>query len=59
MADAPQFEFPAQMRELAEKNVAQAKSRLRSVHGCGPQGAGRDWDHAAGELDDSWYKAGP
>jgi hypothetical protein len=33
------------------------KSRLRSVHGCGPQGAGRDWDHATGELDDSWHKA--
>ena len=26
MADAPQFEFPAQMRELAEKNVAQARA---------------------------------
>jgi len=26
MPDAPQFEFPAQMRELAEKNVAQAKA---------------------------------
>jgi len=26
MADAPQFEFPAQIRELAEKNVAQARA---------------------------------
>jgi hypothetical protein len=26
MAQAPQFEFPAQMRELAEKNVAQARA---------------------------------
>jgi hypothetical protein len=26
MPDAPQFEFPAQMHELAEKNAAQAKA---------------------------------
>jgi len=26
MADAPQFEFPAQMRELAKQNVAQART---------------------------------
>src|SRR5690242_516510 len=33
-------------------------SRLRPIHGCGPQGAGRNWDHAAGELHDSGHKAG-
>ena len=59
MADAPQFEFPAQMRELAEKNVAQARAACGQFMDASPQGAGRDWDHAAGELDDSWYKASP
>ena len=31
MAGAPQFEFPTQMRELAERNVEQVRAGMRQV----------------------------
>ena len=33
MAENQPFEMPKQLRELAEKNVEQARTSLRSIHG--------------------------